>query len=66
MEKGRAFAGAAARNYTIRMSRRLSILLAVAGMALICLSCSAIAYALWPIGSIRERIELLPYWFSLP
>jgi hypothetical protein len=48
------------------MLLRSRIILAVAGAALLCLSCAAIAYAFWPLASIREQVEIVSNMFRLP
>jgi hypothetical protein len=60
------FAGGAARNYTIRMSNRSRVFLAIAGVALVCLSCAAIAYTVWPLTSVREQIVIWSNMFRMP
>ena len=63
---GTSIAGDASSNYTIRMSKRWRVFLAIAGAALICVSCAAIAYALWPLASIREQIVIWADKFRMP
>jgi hypothetical protein len=48
------------------MSKRLRILLAIAGAALICLACSAIAYAGQPLSSVQERIVIWSDLLRMP
>lgn len=54
------------RNYTIRMSKRWRIYLAVAGAVLICLSCTALLYAHWPLSSLQEQIVIWSDMFRMP
>jgi len=62
----RTIAGGAASNYTIRMSMRWRVLLAIAGAALFCISCVAIVYAAWPLSSVREQIVIWSNMFRMP
>jgi hypothetical protein len=48
------------------MRLRSRILLAIAGGALLLLSCAAIAYAFRPLDSVREQVDLLANLFRLP
>jgi hypothetical protein len=48
------------------MTKRSAMILAIAGAALICVSCAAIAYALWPLSSIREQIVIWSNNFRMP
>jgi hypothetical protein len=48
------------------MSKRWRVFLAIAGVALICVSCAAIAYAVWPLASIREQIVIWSDTFRMP
>jgi hypothetical protein len=59
-------AGGSPLNYTIRMSRRWRALLAVAGAVLLCVSCAAIVYAVWPLVSVREQIIIWSDMFRMP
>jgi hypothetical protein len=61
-----AIACGSAPNYTIRMPMRWRVLLAVAGAALLCVSCAAIAYAAWPSASIREQVVIWSNMFRMP
>jgi hypothetical protein len=63
---GPAIAGGAASNYTIRMSTRSRILLAIMGVAIACVSCAAIVYALWPLSPVREQITVWSNMFRMP
>jgi len=64
--EGTPIAGVAARNYTIRMSTRWRILLAIAGALLLCFSCAAAAYAIWPLTSTLDRNVIRPELFRMP
>jgi len=48
------------------MSRRTRIALAVVGLAMICLSAAALAYALAPVDKIREQFQPEPTLFAPP
>jgi len=48
------------------MSTRWKVLLAIAGVALVCLSCAAIAYAVWPLDSVREQVVIWSNMFRMP
>jgi hypothetical protein len=61
-----AFADGAARNYTIAMLKRWTVILAVAGAVLMCISCVAIAYALWPLASVREQVVIWSNMLRMP
>jgi hypothetical protein len=63
---GTTIAGVAVRNYTIGMSTRWKVLLAVAGVLLLCFSCAALLYAVWPLSSLREQGVIRPELFRMP
>ena len=48
------------------MSRRLRLLLAVVGLAVICLSCAALAYAFAPAQRATEQVPVAPTLFAPP
>jgi photosystem II stability/assembly factor-like uncharacterized protein len=48
------------------MSKRWRVFLAIAGVALICVSCAAIAYAVWPLASIREQMVIWSDMLRMP
>ncbi|MBN1439362.1 MAG: hypothetical protein JW929_08140 [Anaerolineales bacterium] len=48
------------------MPMRPRILLAVLGIAVVCVSCAAILYAFWPLSSVREQIVIFSNLFGLP
>jgi hypothetical protein len=48
------------------MSRRARIALAVIGLAMICLSAAALAYALAPVDKTREQFRPAPTLFAPP
>jgi len=54
------------RNYTIGMRLRTRILLALIGLMLVCLSCIAAAYLLWPLDKQRVQDPVAPTLFIPP
>lgn len=48
------------------MARRMRIALAVIGLAMICLSAAALAYALMPVDKTREQFRPEPTLFAPP
>lgn len=48
------------------MSMRWRVLLAIAGVALVCLSCAAIVYVLWPLAYVREQVVIWSNVFRMP
>jgi len=61
-----AIACDAAPNYTIRMSMRWRVWLAIAGVVLVCVSCAAIVYAVWPLFSVREQVVIWSNMLRMP
>ena len=53
-------------NYTITMSRRWRVALAVVGLLLVCLSVAALAYAVMPVDRTREQYRPEPTLFAPP
>ncbi len=48
------------------MSRRLRLTLAVLGLVIVCLSLTALLYALWPVDTLRDQFPLVPTLFAPP
>jgi hypothetical protein len=48
------------------MKVRWRVLLAVLGAALMCLSCAALVYVLWPLVSVSEQAGIRSDMFRIP
>ncbi len=47
-------------------SRNLRLVIIVLGVAILLCSLSALAYALWPAGTLVEQTPLVPTLFTVP
>jgi hypothetical protein len=63
---GSIVAGDAAPNYTIRMWTRWRVMLAIAGITMLCVSCAALTYAAWPLSPVRDQAVIWSNMFGMP
>jgi len=48
------------------MSRRVRLMLALLGLVIAILSAIALIYAIWPVDTLRDQVQLAPTVFAPP